>query len=161
MEEQLHKFNKREILNLTALGVNQSCSENAKEIFSHTRIQTGREVRKVPGSKCTSSKSRAALWQAHHKKICLTKKTMERRGRNRNSEKEKERRDKHRKRWVGVEGFRTFKKRKPSGSSLHDFSTANSPSELITFKQINLHLYFYAKKSFWTSSSCYQQDTFC
>lgn len=43
MEEQLHKFNKREILNLTDLGVNQSCSENAKEIFSHTHTHSDRE----------------------------------------------------------------------------------------------------------------------
>lgn len=71
MEEQLHKFDKRKILNLMALRVNQSCTENAKEIVTHTHthIRAGREVRKVPGSKCTSSKSRAALWQAHHKNM--------------------------------------------------------------------------------------------
>lgn len=124
MEEQLHKFNKREILNLTALGVNQSCSENAKEIFSHTHthIQTGREVRKVPGSKCTSSKSRAALWQAHHKNMS-DKKTMERRGRDRDSEKEKERRDKHRKRWVGVDGFEPSR----SENQVDHYTTCQQP----------------------------------
>lgn len=110
MEEQLHKFDKRKILNLMALRVNQSCTENAKEIVSHTHtyIRAGREVRKVPGIKCTSSKSRAALWQAHHKN--MSDKKDESRGRDRDSEKEKERRDKQRKRWVGVDGF------EPSGS---------------------------------------------
>lgn len=45
MEEQLHKFDKRKKLNLIALRVNQSCTENAKEIVSHTHthIHSGRE----------------------------------------------------------------------------------------------------------------------
>jgi len=45
----------------------------------------------VPGSKCTSSKSQAALWQAHHKN--MSDKKDESRGSDRDSEKEKERRD--------------------------------------------------------------------